>query len=56
MKAIQTQETGTVQEAKDALEELLRKGARKMLEAAIENEVAESIEAHKHEVDENGHR
>ena len=27
-----------------------------MLEVAIQNEVAESIEAHKHEIDENGHR
>lgn len=38
------------------IEEVLREGARRMLQTAIENEVAEYIEAHEHIQDENGHR
>jgi len=45
-----------VNEAKLGLEELLRHGARQMLQQAIENEVSEYIEAHAHISDENGHR
>lgn len=40
----------------DALSDICREGARKMLQAAIENEVAEYIEANKTVIDENGHR
>ena len=39
-----------------ALEEVLRAGARQMLQSAIENEVAEYIEQHTELRDENGHR
>jgi putative transposase len=38
------------------LEEVLREGARKMLQTAIENEVADFIDQYKHRTDENGHR
>ncbi len=45
-----------VDEMKSALDELLREGARKMLQQAIENEVAEYLQAHQGIRDENGHR
>lgn len=45
-----------VVEMKSALDELLREGARQMLQRAIENEVAEYLEAHQLIRDENGHR
>ena len=38
------------------IEEVLSEGARRMLQTAIENEVAEYIEAHENIRDENGHR
>src|SRR5262245_56141948 len=38
------------------LAEIVRAGARQMLAAASQAEVAASIEAHAHEADENGHR
>ena len=38
------------------IEEVLSEGARRMLQTAIENEVAEYIEAHANIRDENGHR
>lgn len=38
------------------LDELVREGARRMLAAALEAEVAAYIDAHKHEVDESGRR
>ena len=38
------------------IEEVLREGARKMLQTAIENEVAEYIKANEHFRDENGYR
>jgi transposase-like protein len=41
---------------KDVLTELLREGARKMLELAIDEEVAAYIESHKHLKDDQGHR
>src|ERR1700720_1642385 len=41
-------------ETKPFLEQLLREGARKLLQAAIENEVIDYIELHKGRVDENG--
>jgi transposase-like protein len=44
------------QAGKSVLEEILRNGARQLLQAAIENEVAEYIEKHLSEKDENGHR
>jgi putative transposase len=37
-------------------EQLLREGARKLLQAAIENEVIEYIQFHKDRLDENGQR
>jgi len=43
-------------ESKSALEQLLHIGAQQMLQQAIENEVAEYLARHQHEIDENGHR
>ena len=42
--------------ATSLLDQILREGARQMLQHAIEREVADYIEAHAHEVDEQGHR
>jgi putative transposase len=49
-------ENREAQEGLSVLEEILRSGARQMLQSAIENEVAEYIEKHISEKDENGHR
>src|SRR3954469_19863864 len=38
------------------LDEIARDGARRMLAAALEAEVAAYVDAHRHEVDESGHR
>lgn len=38
------------------LEEIARQGARQMLQQAIEQEVAEYVEQHRHRLDEQGHR
>lgn len=43
-------------EARMALEEVLREGAKRMLQITVENEVAEYIEQHSHVLDEEGHR
>jgi putative transposase len=43
-------------EQKPFLQQLLREGARKLLQAAIENEVIEYIQFHKDRLDENGQR
>lgn len=43
-------------EARLGLEELLREGARQMLQQAIENEISEYIDQHAHVLDEKGHR
>jgi putative transposase len=43
-------------EQKPFLEQLLQEGARKLLQAAIENEVMEYIQFHKDRRDENGQR
>lgn len=45
-----------VKEAKLGLEEILRQGARNMLQQAIENEVSEYIDKHNHLLDEAGQR
>jgi putative transposase len=42
--------------SRDVLTEILRRGARDMLVEAIENEVAEYIQAHSHHRDDCGHR
>ena len=44
------------EEQKPFLEQSLREGARKLLQAAIENEVLDYIQFHKDRVDENGQR
>ena len=44
------------EEQKPFLEQLLREGARKLLQAAIENEVIDYIQFHKDRLDENGQR
>ena len=46
----------STQEIQSALDEIVHKGAVKMLQAALEKEVADYIERHKSETDENGHR
>ena len=43
-------------EQKPFLEQLLREGARKLLQVAIENEVLDYIQLHKDRLDENGQR
>lgn len=43
-------------ESRSALDEILREGARQMLQLAIEAEVADYIENHKEVLDESGHR
>ena len=43
-------------EVKSALEEILRERARRMLELAVESEVAEYVERHAGRRDEAGHR
>jgi hypothetical protein len=43
-------------EQKPFLEQLLREGARKLLQAAIENEVIDYIQLHKDRLDRNGQR
>lgn len=44
------------QDAKNALEDVLREGARQLLQTAIEEEVAAYVAAHAAERDESGHR
>jgi hypothetical protein len=44
------------EEQKPFLEQLLREGARKLLQAAIENEVIDYIQFHKDRLDEDGQR
>ena len=44
------------EEQKPFLEQLLQEGARKLLQAAIENEVIDYIQLHKDRLDENGQR
>ena len=44
------------EEPKPFLEQLLREGARKLLQAAIENEVIDYIQFHKDRLDEDGQR
>ncbi len=41
---------------RDILTEILHRGAKQMLAAAIENEVAEYLTAHREQLDEHGHR
>lgn len=54
---IRKQETDQlVNEARLGLEEILREGARKMLQQAIENEVSEYVDKHAHLLDEGGQR
>lgn len=43
-------------ESRSTLDEILRKGARQMLQLAIEAEVADYIENHKEVLDDSGHR
>jgi transposase-like protein len=43
-------------ESRSPLDALVREGARKMLQAALENEVQEFLEQHSSRVDEQGHR
>ena len=45
-----------IEEPWSVLEQIARKGAREMLQQALENEVAEYLEAHSDLRDENDHR
>jgi len=58
LKVASTEESRRVEVAVDGspIDEIVREGARAMLAAALRAEVAAYIEAHAHEVDENGHR
>jgi transposase-like protein len=49
-------ESRVAEDSRSALDELLREGARKMLQSAIENEVGDYIAKHAPEVDEAGRR
>jgi transposase-like protein len=51
-----TTATPTLGDFASALEEVLHKGAQKMLQVAIEIEVQQYIEKHQEELDEHGHR
>lgn len=56
MLTVVQDEPTTNEPAGSLLDELAREGARKMLAAALQAEVAAYIEAHTDQVDENGHR
>lgn len=58
VKKYSTEKTASrvAEESKTALEQLLLEGARRMLQQAIENEVAEYLERHQNERDDNGRR
>ncbi len=49
-------ESGLEEPARDALTDIIRAGARKLLAQAVEGEVAQWIEAHAHLTDEDDHR
>lgn len=51
-----TAEAPTVGEFRSELDELVRAGAQRMLQQALELEVADYIDRHQEHVDENGHR
>jgi putative transposase len=48
--------TAFTESPRDVLTEVLRRGAQQMLAAAVENEVAEYLAAHREQLDEHGHR
>lgn len=48
--------TGPEESSRSILEELLREGARKLLQQAIENEIGEYLERYAHERDEDGRK
>lgn len=48
--------TGPEETSRSVLEELLKEGARKLLQQAIENEIGEYLERYAHERDEHGRR
>jgi transposase-like protein len=51
-----TQEENFINPFNTILESVLREGAHKLLQQALENEVAEYLEAHKHNLDACGHQ
>jgi len=55
-KSTVTEERSPAKEVRLVLDEVLRNGAREMLQKAIENEVAEYLERHSWMTDEKGHR
>jgi transposase-like protein len=56
METIEAKNVVELQAPKDVLEEILRDGARRMLQQAIEGEVADYVEKHRATVDEHGRR
>jgi transposase-like protein len=56
METIEAANVVKMQEPKEALEEILREGARQMLQQAIEGEVADYLAKHNAAVDEHGRR
>ena len=56
LTVVQDETAANVAGGGSLLDELAREGARKMLAAALQAEVAAYIEAHTDQVDENGHR
>jgi putative transposase len=53
---IEVAEFGTVRTARSILDEIVRNGARRMLQAALEDEVNDFLDAHSSKVDESGRR
>lgn len=51
-----SQEDRIATESRSALDELARQGAQKMLQIALENEVAEYVQRSSGEQDDEGHR
>ena len=56
MQEVTTRSFAFPSASRDVLTEILREGAQQMLTTAIEAEVAEWIEAHRHLTDARGHR
>ena len=55
LKVVGTESTQDEVEGRSLLDEIAREGARRMLVAALESEVATYLEAHTDEHDEEGH-
>jgi len=56
MNIIESEKTPSIDSPRSALDTILKEGARRLLEQAVEAEVCSYIESHRQEVDENGYR